>query len=452
MKKQLLALLLSGSLTACISAGCTQTNNSENEVTAPVNSIVSDHSDQSSEEEQSFPDTEIDTEISDIDESTSSAITDTSAVEVEEKLISTKVGEEGSEFDYELYTNHVEILKYNGTNVSITIPDTIEDKPVTVIKASDFFNRPFKSNMVSVSLPNTLKVLGEYAFYSTSIVSVDIPDSVERIEYEAFSNCKNLKTVKFPSSLTYIGEKAFEGSPNAFSEKLVLPEGLKTIDNYAFYKNNSITELIIPKGMTTINEGTFYECKNLKKVELPETISVIARSAFCKCSSLEDINITSNIKEIGDYAFSETAVKSISLSDNISLGTFCFSKCTGLKNVVVPKGTQFTNSCSGQFNSCSSIETAEINSEVVSNSMFSYCSNLKEIKISEGAVTIEKDAFYNCGSKAEKLEIHIPNSVVLIDEKFIHWNVDKSKFTIYGKKGSAAEKIATENGFNFVEE
>ena len=69
-------------------------------------------------------------------------------------------------------------------------------------------------------------------FYESTLEKVELPSTLKRIEYNAFSNCKNLKSITLPDKLEYIGKLCFWGSA---LESIRLPPALKTVGNYAFY-------------------------------------------------------------------------------------------------------------------------------------------------------------------------------------------------------------------------
>ena len=91
---------------------------------------------------------------------------------------------EDFEYGYDGDTQGVEIKKYIGTKMKVRIPDKIEGEPVTRIGFEAFRN----SGVMSVYLPNTIKVIDEYAFRNCyGLININIPDSVTEIDGSAFS-------------------------------------------------------------------------------------------------------------------------------------------------------------------------------------------------------------------------------------------------------------------------
>ena len=98
------------------------------------------------------------------------------------------------DFEYDLNKEGtgVVIKKYLGKDVEVIIPEAIKTFPVVSI--------------------------GDYAFSSSGLESITIPDSVKIIGIEAFSNCKNLKTVVLGKNVETIGYSAFYSCPNLSDE------------------------------------------------------------------------------------------------------------------------------------------------------------------------------------------------------------------------------------------
>ena len=121
------------------------------------------------------------------------------------------------------------ITKYYGTANAVIIPSSFtingETYPVTKIGNNAFYN---KTNLVSVTIPNTVTEIGSWAFDNCSkLTSVNIPNSVTKIGNYAFDNCSKLSSITIPNSVTSIG-------------------------NNAFYDCSGLTSITIPNSVTSI--------------------------------------------------------------------------------------------------------------------------------------------------------------------------------------------------------
>ena len=110
---------------------------------------------------------------------------------------------------------------------------------------------------------HTLTVIGVWAFSSSAIKNVTIPDTVASIGEGAFSQCFYLENIAISENITSIGKGAFEGC--------------------------NFTEISIPKGVTSIEDSTFLACVNLASVTLSNGVTNISRSAFYGCNNLTDV-------------------------------------------------------------------------------------------------------------------------------------------------------------------
>lgn len=98
-----------------------------------------------------------------------------------------------------------------------------------------------------------------------------------RIGNYMFSECKKLKTVVIPDSVTEIGDYAFFGCESL--EYVVLPSHLLTIGDAAFAKSG-IRSLVIPKTVEVIEKLAFSECGQLHHVYIPRLNAYIDEHAF----------------------------------------------------------------------------------------------------------------------------------------------------------------------------
>ena len=166
-------------------------------------------------------------------------------------------------------------------------------------------------NLVSITIPETVKSIEKYAFCDAEkLSSITIPNSVTEIKMEAFFSCYNLSSlvigdnltsigmyafadcyklnsVSLPNSLASIGEGAFHSCTSLKS--IIIPNNLKKIDNYVFAVCSSLPTIVIPNGVDTIGEGAFGSCSSLKSVTIPESVINIGYDAFAGCRRLSSV-------------------------------------------------------------------------------------------------------------------------------------------------------------------
>ncbi len=110
--------------------------------------------------------------------------------------------------------------------------------------------------------------------------------SVTRIGNCAFSNCKNLMSVTIPNSVRYIDTYAFD---NSGLTNITIPNSVGSIGEKAFADCSEITSVIINGNLSSVAERTFYNCRKLKTVVLPYSVTQIGTEAFYLCEELTDV-------------------------------------------------------------------------------------------------------------------------------------------------------------------
>lgn len=130
----------------------------------------------------------------------------------------------------------ITIIDYTDTGETAIVPSVIDGKSVVSIDYSAFYKC------------NTIK----HVIISEGIT--DILDSHNSWN-GAFMSCENLETVSLPSTLKTIGDRAFKESRQL--REINLPDGLVSIGDYAFYNCTSMERLIIPDSVTFIGENAF---------------------------------------------------------------------------------------------------------------------------------------------------------------------------------------------------
>ena len=215
------------------------------------------------------------------------------------------------DYEYYIYDDEAVISAYNGTEISISIPETLdgypvgyvswldessdieesneednEDKPDTlqsVIFPDSVWGIGYlgQDNLVSVTLGSGLEIIKSWIFSGCeTLESIIIPSGVEEIGYDAFSYCINLKSINIPSSVKEIGSSAFSGCTS-----------LETIN--------------LSSGVEKIGYDAFSYCINLKSINIPSSVKEIDDGAFTGCAVLKSINIPSGVIKIGEDVFSD---------------------------------------------------------------------------------------------------------------------------------------------------
>ena len=137
------------------------------------------------------------------------------------------------------------------------------------------------------------------AFYGSNIVSITIPDSVTSIGGRAFYNCSSLTSITIPDSVTSIGGDAFSNC-----DSLPVENNLRYADTYLDGAvDRSLSTYTIKKGTKWIGESAFIRCSNLTSITIPDSVTSIGEYAFDNCSSLTSITISDSVTSIGEYVF-----------------------------------------------------------------------------------------------------------------------------------------------------
>ena len=198
---------------------------------------------------------------------------------------------------------------------------------VTTIEDSTFYQC---KNLTNVNLPNSITTIEVGAFDECySLRSIYIPSSVTLIEVQAFHFCSNLVSIVVDEDNENYSSDEFgvlfnkdksilitypAGSPQT---KYVIPDGVKTIVEYAFFDCLYLTEIAVPDSVTVIEEGAFSECIGLTSISIPSTVLSIEDVAFYLLPFLEEITIKGMDVNIGECAFglSELKIENIGSKD-----------------------------------------------------------------------------------------------------------------------------------------
>ncbi|MCM1363507.1 MAG: leucine-rich repeat protein [Faecalibacterium sp.] len=158
------------------------------------------------------------------------------------------------------------------------------------------------SNLVSVSLPDSIAVIGGHAFQKcTSLKSINIPNSVTSIGESAFNGCNSLTSINIPDNVTSIESLVFADCTDLIN--INMPDSVTNIGDFAFFNCQSLTSINIPNGVTSIGKVVFFNCQSLTSINIPNGVTSIRESAFNGCYNLASIKISDNVTTIEKWAF-----------------------------------------------------------------------------------------------------------------------------------------------------
>lgn len=206
--------------------------------------------------------------------------------------------------------------KSSSTELTYTIPDTYNDKPLTELMDFSFANAEYLKELY---IGKNIETVSVWAFTNCPVlekivVSEDNPyfKTVDGVLY----NKDMTQLICYPNGKTPI-EKDSEGKIIK-GGALTLPETVKTIRENAFYRCTNLVSVEFNEGLETIENKAFIKCGNLAEINLPSTLKNIGVDAFSYCDSLKVVEIPSSVAKIGDYAFYSTAsqIEKISVHKN----------------------------------------------------------------------------------------------------------------------------------------
>ena len=358
---------------------------------------------------------------------------------------------QNSDYNYALNNDStISIRKYKGTDKDVVIPSTINGNPVTSIYDGAFAS----SSVTSVVIPNTVKSIGNQAFFyclslttitissgvtsigkeafssCSSLTNVTIPNSVTSIGDQAFYNCSSLANITIPNSVTSIGQSAFDNTAyyndesnwdneilyvsncliatndNKFASDCIIKEKTRLIADYAFSSSHSFESLIMPNSVTNIGKRSFNTDK-ISKLYYNSSVKDWLNISFYDSDSC----LTSKADNV---YFNNVLVTEITIPHGVkSINDYAFYDFKNLKSVTIPNSVTSIGDCA--FNSCNSLKSVTIPNSVtdVGNGVFAYCYNLTSITIGNSVTSIGESAFDSCESLTSVI---IPNSVTSIGD------------------------------------
>ena len=285
----------------------------------------------------------------------------------------------------------------------------------------------------------SVTTIREKAFANCSLNSIKIPSSITKICSEAFSygRVSSVKITDLAAWCNINFESYFYTNPLSKASHLflndeeirdlVIPDGIQTISEKAFYEFSGLTSVKIPSSVTSIGTESFFACSGLKTIEIGDSTSQeaatviglrafnnrknvdsvalgnnivkIGKSAFSGCKGSRSFVIPNSVKYIDGGAFAGWKMESIQLPENLnSIEIGCFSNCTNLKSIIIPDGVSYLGESA--FSNCTNLTEVKLpsNLRTIDWCVFQYCTSLTSIELPDITETIYICAFDGCSN------------------------------------------------------
>ena len=282
-------------------------------------------------------------------------------------------------------------------------------------------------------------------FYQDSNVDLTTFAPVSQISSFCFSNASNLGEITILSSISSIGDSAFENCYNLSSLTFEQNSKLQTIGSNAFQNNSSLSYVAFPSSLTTIGQLGFYDCVQLSSIVFPAglvmstieysvfsiftsdgeispysinlistTITHIQEGAFRNRNVLANISLPNTLQSIGAQAFIRTHLGSVVFPSSLTtIGNAGFSQCRFLSTIVFSPGCLITDLDDYVFN----------NDEADDGVSLSY-----SIDLSQTSITRIGTAAFLARTKMEA--VRLPNKLSTIQDSAFVGNTSMTTITL----------------------
>lgn len=312
--------------------------------------------------------------------------------------------------------------------VELNIPSEINGHPVTAI--GDGALRESATKISGITLPSTIKEIGNRAIYGRYLKYLKLNDGLEVIKDYAIDCGDELETLVIPDSVKYIGSEAISGEA---LKNITMPKNLEYMGKRIFFGS------AYDKDANNRVDGIQYHGQYLiagirigyAEIDNPDPSAPTENKQIHEWGATGDIEIREGTTLMGVDAFEMSAITSVKFPSTLkSISKLGFYWCENLNNVVIPS-----------------------NIKEIGDNAFSWCESLSNLTIEEGVEHIGEAAFFRCNNLNE---VTIPKSVTQIDMHAFGWDyvndydVRNENLVIKAYSGSAGEQYARDNGFKCI--
>ena len=347
----------------------------------------------------------------------------------------------------------VAVVKYLGTDKTVSIPEKIDGKKVTELEQEAV---AYNDTVEYIIVPESVKSIGNAAFYRcANLKAVVLGSKSIGFGFTLAEASKNLRNIYIPEGFDALALSAilvndlgedgakkvtltqyddvekivasFVETPDSTTESTTEEKpssDTTTVKQTEATGSKTVTRNVAPKSLATqssedfvIEDGILVEYKgDGGAVEIPSDVTSISGSVFKDNTSITQITLPENLQSIGTNAFSGcTALESVTLPESlVTIGNSAFSGCSGMTGgLVIPAAV--TSIGNDAFNGCSNLDgklVIEAGTKTIGNYAFRNCSKLTGLELGNGITSIGSSAFSGCSGMIGDLVI--PNSVTSV--------------------------------------
>ncbi len=230
----------------------------------------------------------------------------------------------------------------------IHVPETLDGYTVTAIE--------------SQAMTDSTWILGD-----DTVQAIYLPKTISAINYDSFSFA-DLARIEVDADNPYFSSDAYgvlfnkdkttlvKAPPCLASASYTVPDGVTTLEKYAFENDVYLQTLSLPDTLTSFGQQAFFGMQELRSITLPEGITSIGQNDFACCVHLASVALPSTLKEIKSSAFTECpALKEIIIPEGVtSIGKYAFESDSSLERAVLPASLRSVGQAS--FGNCPQLE------------------------------------------------------------------------------------------------
>ena len=303
----------------------------------------------------------------------------------------------------------------------------------------DAFNVPIKEIVSEfgysvIRFEGTLTTIGDEAFRGCfNIGNISLPNSVVKIGARAFYDCINMECLTLGGGVRECGSKAFDSCVNLISLHIASIEDWCNISFEDSSANpaaitqglvvggKNLTKLVIPDGVESINDYAFYNNTLLASVEIPASLRESGRQAFYGCDGINRVDIC----DIGSWIAIEFEEE---VSNPLSFAEALYRNGVKVENLEIVNVEKIS---SYAFINCTTIKSLVVDNSLkeIGVEAFRNCSALATVTLGEGVEEIKERAFMGC-LKLKKVTLNAVEPPVLGDDYVFDYNAATRKIYV----------------------